>query len=180
MKYKIILLNLLILFTFGCSNKEVETITTPDIKINVIKNDIEYNEKINLSDLITLPDNYKYEDFKINSLSLGTKEIKFNYVDEEEKKHTFKFKINIKDTTKPMILHRTTFTYEKGTDVNLLDKIICGDNYDDYLQCNIKGEFDTNKVGTYKLYFTAKDSSGNLTESPFNLVIKDKIEQSTP
>lgn len=180
MKYKIILLNLLILFLFGCSNKEVETITTPDIKINVIKNDIEYNEKINLSDLITLPDNYKYEDFKIDSLSLGTKEIKFNYVDEEEKKHTFKFEINIKDTTKPMILHRTTYTYEKGTDVNLLDKIICGDNYDDYLQCNIKGEFDTNKVGTYKLYFTAEDSSGNLTESPFNLVIKEKIEPSTP
>ena len=142
MKYKIILLNLLILFLFGCSNKEVETIATPNIKINVIKNNIEYNEKINLSDLITLPNNYKYEDFKINSLSLGTKEIKFNYVDNEEKKHTFKFEINIKDTTKPMILHRTTCTY--------------------------------------KLYFTAEDSSGNLTESPFNLVIKDKIEQSTP
>ena len=180
MKYKIILLNLLILFLFGCSNKEVETIATPNIKINVIKNNIEYNEKINLSDLITLSDNYKYEDFKIDSLSLGTKEIKFNYVDEEEKKHTFKFEINIKDTTKPMILHRTTYTYEKGTDVNLLDKIICGDNYDDYLQCSIKGKYDTNKVGTYKLYFTAEDSSGNLTESPFNLVIKDKIEPSTP
>ena len=91
MKYKIILLNLLILFTFGCSNKEVETITTPDIQINIIKTDIEYNEKINLSDLIALPDNYKYEDFKIDTLSLGTKEIKFNYTDEEERKHTFKF-----------------------------------------------------------------------------------------
>ena len=95
MKYKIILLNLLILFLLGCSNKEVETIATPNIKINVIKNNIEYNEKINLSDLITLPDNYKYEDFKIDSLSLGTKEIKFNYVDEEEKKHTFKFEISL-------------------------------------------------------------------------------------
>ena len=50
MKYKIILLNLLILSTFGCSNKEVETIATPNIKINVIKNNIEYNEKINISD----------------------------------------------------------------------------------------------------------------------------------
>lgn len=178
MKYKIILLNLLILFLFGCTNKEVETVTTPDIKINVIKTDIEYNEKINLSDLITLPDNYKYADFKIDTLRLGTKEIKFNYTDEEEKNHTFKFEINIKDTTKPMILHRTAFTYEKGSDINLLDKIICGDNYDDYIICNIKGEYDINKVVTYKLYFTAEDSSGNLTESPFNLVIKDKIEPS--
>ena len=31
MKYKLFLLNLLILFLLGCSNKEVETIATPNI-----------------------------------------------------------------------------------------------------------------------------------------------------
>lgn len=180
MKYKIILLNLLTILMYGCTiNKEVETINTPNTGINIIKEDIEYNDKIYLSDLLNIPENYKYDNIKIDTLMLGTKEIKFNYNDEENKSHIFKFDINIKDTTKPMILHRTTFTYQTGTDVNLLDKIICGDNYDDYITCSIKGDYDFNKVGTYKLYFTAEDTSGNKTESPFNLIIKDKIESSS-
>lgn len=180
MKYKIILLNLMTILICGCTmNKEVETINTPNIGITVTKDDIEYNDKIYLSDILNIPENYKYDNLKIDTLTLGSKEITFDYKDEENKNHTFKFNINIKDKTKPMILHRTTFTYQKGADVNLLDKIICGDNYDDYIICNIKGEYDFNKVGTYKLYFTAEDTSGNKTESPFNLVIKDKIETSS-
>ena len=56
---------------------------------------------------------------------------------------------------------------------NLLEKIMCGDNYDSNPKCVIEGEYDLGKVGNYKLVFKAEDSSGNVSEKKFTLNVNE-------
>ena len=46
---------------------------------------------------------------------------------------------------------------------------MCVDNYDDNPKCNVIGEYDFNKVGSYNLVYEAIDFSGNVTKKDFTL-----------
>ena len=65
-------------------------------------------------------------------------------------------------------------TVYKGEKVKLVNKFLCGDNYDDVPKCKIIGDYDLNKVGKYNLKYKATDSSGNTRSIKFTLTVKEK------
>lgn len=171
MKKSLMLLSILCLT--GCTKKqEVKT------ELTIIKPEIEYNQKISLKDVIKI-ENGTIKDEKIDTTKLGTQTIVVKYKDKNNKNFNQKIEIEVKDRTAPLLLHRTKFTYKIGSKDDLLNKVICGDNYDDEIKCEINGTYDLNKVGEYKLEYIAKDSSNNETKSPFELIVKEEIENQT-
>ena len=94
---------------------------------------------------------------------------------------TDKYILNYKvvDTKAPIIQGGSTKTVTKGSNTNLVNKFMCGDNYDDRPNCFIEGEYDLNKVGTYKLTYVAEDSSGNKKTKNFTLKVVNKSNSSS-
>ena len=166
---KIIILILVILLC-GCNNKNTTI-------INLNKNlNIEVGESIYLYDLVNIKNgSFITKNYLIDTSELGNKKITFNYETNNNKKEKYSFKVNIIDTTPPVILSDTTYEIEKGKKFNINSRPLCGDNYDRNIKCEIIGNYDTNKIGSYQLKFRAVDTSENKTEKNFTLVVKNKI-----
>lgn len=163
---KIILL-ILILVTIGCTNKTIIT------KKDNFK--IEYGTKIKISELVSIKNGNLVDASEfINTNDLGSQKISFKYLNNNQKEKIGYIKVNIVDETAPIIYHQKTYTVEKGKDIDLVSKILCGDNYDRQLICKVEGTYDTNKIGEYDLKFTSTDSSNNYTEKDFKLIVKEK------
>ncbi len=177
---KKIILIITILFLFGCSpkNKEVVLITN----INVKKDTIEYYEKVNLYDLIEIENGTIIdENYSINTKELGEQEIIIKYKDSNKDISTYKFNISVNDTTPPLIFASKKYSVEKNDKkFNLIDKVVCGDNYDREIKCEIEGTYDINKLGEYPVKITSTDTHGNTTSKDSIVVVKDKIKNSDP
>lgn len=117
-------------------------------------------------------------DEKIDTLNLGSNKLQIKYKDKNNKIKKYTYSYIVADSTKPMILHKSKYVVKRGSASNILDDIICGDNHDKTLVCEIKGEYDLNKIGEYAVNFYAKDEAGNETVSPFTIVVKDEIKSS--
>lgn len=145
--------------------------------------EVEFLSKVKVSDFITNINGTIPNDYLIDTKTIGEKEIKFEYINEDNIKIPYSYKIKIKDTTPPVIWLGSSYTVNKGNKIDLTDKIMCGDNYDDNPECIIVGDYDIDKVGTYPLTFKATDSSGNVTEKSFNLYVREpkpSTENNTP
>jgi GH25 family lysozyme M1 (1,4-beta-N-acetylmuramidase) len=177
---KKIILILSILFLFGCSSKEKEVVLITNINVN--KNTLEYYEKVNLYDLISIENGTIIDkDYQINTKELGEKEITVNYKDSSDKESTYKFTISINDTTSPLIFASKKYSAEKNDKkFNLLDKVVCGDNYDREMKCEIEGSYDINKLGEYPVKIKTTDTHNNTTYKDTTVVVKDKIRNSDP
>lgn len=175
---KKILLLITLLLLCGCQKQENEKEKNiPKIEYKI--NEIEYGTEIKISDIVDIQNGKIKEDKYIDTYKLGNQKIIIEYLDETTKKNKTTISIDIVDKTKPLLLHRTKYTYKIGAENNLLDTVICGDNYDSNLECKIEGEYDFNKLGEYDLYFTAIDINGNETKSPFKLIITDEESKSS-
>lgn len=168
MKKNIIFICLIILLS-GCSNKS-------NTNIIVNSKSIEYGNNIMLSDIVTITDGQIKENQKIDTLTLGNKNITFQYLDNKKDIKTHNFNINIVDETKPVIISSKNFYTKKGTNIDFNKRIVCGDNYDRNLKCSVVGNYDINKSGEYKLKFVATDSNNNTSEKEFTLIVKDKLD----
>lgn len=131
----------------------------------------EFLSKVKVSDFITNINGEIINDYLIDTKSIGEKEITFQYINEENIKIKYSYKLNIKDTTPPVVWLGASYTVNKGSKINLTDKIMCGDNHDDNPECIIIGDYDMDTPNTYPLTFKATDSSGNVTEKKFNLYV---------
>ncbi len=109
------------------------------------------------------------DDYVIDTEKLGKKDIVFEYINDDGIKIKYSYEINVVDNEAPIIWLGKSYNVNVGSEDNLLDKIMCGDNYDSKPSCLIEGEYDLNEVGSYKLVFKAEDSSGNKTEKEFSL-----------
>lgn len=170
---KIIILILVILLC-GCGNKNTTI-------INLNKNlNIEVGESVYLYDLVNIENgSFITKNYLIDTNKIGTKDISFTYKASNNKNEKYSFKVNIIDTTPPVILSDTTYEIEKGKKFNINSRPLCGDNYDRNIKCEIIGNYDTNKIGSYQLKFRAVDTSENKTEKNFTLVVKNKINSSS-
>ena len=90
----------------------------------------EFLSDVKVSDFITNINGKIINDYKIDTKNIGKKEIKFEYINEDNIKIKQSFSINIIDTTAPVIWLGGSYSVTEGSDINLLDKIMCGDNYD--------------------------------------------------
>ena len=180
MKKTIIIVVILIILSiggyFGYNKyqkwREEERIKNAIIKIDYIDPlEVEFNKEIKLSDLIKSINGTLIDDFKIDTSTVGEKEINYKYINEENIKLPRSFKLKIVDKTPPVIWLSDVYKINVGTKKKLEDLIMCGDNYDDNPKCTIIGEYDANKVGSYSLSMEAIDFSGNTTKKNFTLKV---------
>ncbi len=80
------------------------------------------------------------------------------------------------DTIKPEIIGAKDITIKQGDTIDLTQNIKVEDNIDKDIPLVITGDIDTNKVGEYKITYTATDRSNNKVEQ----TIKIKIEPKEP
>lgn len=124
----------------------------------------EYNQKVKISDIIPIRnDNY------LNTLTLGKRKIQYS-----QDKYIYNINYSVVDTTPPLVLINNNYTYEIGDKDNLNKIILCADNYNKKPNCYIKGNYDFNNTGIYKLKYIATDSNNNKTEKDFTVTIKEK------
>ena len=154
---------------------EEERIRNAIVKIDYIDPlEIEFNEKIKLSDLIKSINGTLIDDFLIDTSIVGKREISFKYINEEDIRVPIKFTVSIVDKVPPVIWLNDTYKVTVGTDKRLEDMIMCADNYDDNPKCNIIGGYDLKTIGDYDLVFEAVDQSGNITKKNFTLKVAKK------
>ena len=172
------ILFIILILLVGCSKQEnnyVEEKNTQDeAKIELVENlNFEFASKNQLYDLIK-EHNVELitENSLIDTTSLGIHNTKIYYKSGSKEK-TIDVEYNVVDTTKPVINLSNMSTYV-GKEINFINNIMCGDNYDRDLKCEIIGEYDINKIGTYMLTVKATDSSENVTEKQFKLTVKEK------
>ena len=167
---------LILIFLTGCSNQvSIEEYNEENNnKIELIENlDFEYVSSIYLHDLIKKSDvKIISENTLIDTSSLGEHDVTIKLKNGLSSKNV-NIKYNVVDTTKP-VLNLSNMTTYIGKEVNFLNNIMCGDNYDRDLKCEIIGEYDINKAGTYMLSVKATDSSNNTNEKNFKLTVKEK------
>ncbi len=141
-------------------------------KIEIVLNNdntLEFNSDKKVSDYITSINGKITDDYKIDSTKLGEKEVKFTFINDDNIKLNYSYKVNVIDTVPPVIWLGKTYNVVKGSDIDLVEKIMCGDNYDDNPNCFIEGEYDLNTEGKYNLVFKAVDNSNNESKQEFTL-----------
>lgn len=100
---------------------------------------------------------------------VGTYTGKFNYK-KEEKGVT----LIVKDTVGPVIEGFKDIEMKAYEEVpNLLEGITVIDNSGEEIELTLEGEYDTEKVGEYELFYVTIDSSGNETRQKFKLIVKE-------
>ena len=143
------------------------------LTITLKKDNIEVFENIELKDIINENINI-LNNKKINTEEIGEQQIEIKY-----KNKIFKYKENIKinivDTEKPVVLVNNIWL-EQNEEIDLVNNFLCADNYDNKPDCSIKGNYDLNTPGEYKLKYIATDSSNNKTEKDFILNVYKKPE----
>lgn len=129
---------------------------------------VEVNDDVSLYDLIKKDEinNVESKDKKIDTSKLGEQTIKIKY-----KNKDISFKINVVDTTDPVIEGLDTITVTKGSKDEILSNASASDNSKEEIKVSIEGEYDLNKEGEYNLKYVATDSSGNTSEKDFVLKV---------
>lgn len=144
------------------------------VKIVLKNTDIDVFSDIKIKDLIEST-NVKISnelDF-LETSSIGKKEIKILYK-YKGLKYVYTTVINVVDKELPIILSGTYKTVLVGKDHDFCKSAAYGDNFDRSPKCELIGEYDINKVGTYKLTLKVTDNSKNVTEKTATLnVIKE-------
>ena len=168
---KIILIVILILIVIGVSIYIYwDKYVYKEIEINPNNFDVEVFSEVKLSSLVT---NVSLnEDMIIDTEKVGSQELEIKYI-KDKKRYKSKITINVEDNTAPTVFVSSISTTE-GTEIDLINKFLAGDNYDDNPQKEILGEYDFNKVGTYHLTYKITDSSEHETERKFTLTVKPK------
>ncbi len=166
---KILFILFICLLLFGCNKKE-KVIAASHIELDCNKI-FEYDEEVYVFDLID-DDSIKItsKNIQLDTLTLGEHNIRVEFIKDETRAYD-DITYYVLDTTEPLVLINSSYTYTKGSNDNLVDKIFCADNYDKRPNCFIEGVYDFNKIGEYDLKHVAIDTSDNRVEHNFKLKI---------
>ena len=148
----------------------------------VLKNNLtaEFTEEKKVSDFIESINGNIIDDYVIDTTSLGKKEIKFQFKNDQSIIVPYEYEIEVIDTVQPVVWLSNVYQVTKGSNINLTDKILCGDNQDNKPKCTVEGNYDLNTVGDYPLLFKAEDKSGNITEKQFILRVIEPSNTNAP
>ena len=144
-------------------------------KVHITYNDlkVEINDDVLVSSFIKEVKNGVLigNEEKVDTSKLGKVDIEVTIMNksDEEEKHTFK--VDVIDTTKPVIEAKKDISSYIGRDVDLLKDVKVTDNSKEEIKAKVIGDYDINKTGEYKLKYEASDSSGNKEEYDFILNI---------
>ncbi len=150
----------------GCTNiidniEEVEE--TDDIELSV--SELQVFDDVYLKDIINNKGNVEIdsENTLIDTETIGEKSYDILY-EKDNKKYSYTIKVNVVDKEAPRVFGGTNKSVTVGYTEDICNLVAFGDNYDGYVNCVIDGEYDLNRVGTYKLVYKLSDSSDNVKE----------------
>lgn len=135
--------------------------------------DADFADTLRVSSFIKKINGKLVDDYYLDTDSLGKKKVNFQFINDDGIKIKYSYEINVVDKEAPLIWLGKSYNVVKGSVDNLLDKIMCGDNYDTNPVCVIEGEYDLDTVGSYNLVFKATDSSNNISEKKFTLNVNE-------
>ena len=110
----------------------------------------------------------------VNTTKLGKVKVTFQVENFFKKRVKYKYIVNVVDKEAPKIIFKNELESEIGEEIDLLKDVTVEDNSKENITPEVEGEYDINKSGDYKLYYTAEDTSGNKTKEEFVLHIKEK------
>lgn len=141
----------------------------------VLKDNLEadFADTLRVSSFIESINGKIVDDYYLNTDSLGKKKIDFEYINDDGIKIKYNYEINVVDREAPLIWLGKSYNVTRGSEDNLIDKIMCGDNYDNNPECVIEGNYNLDNVGSYNLVFKATDSSGNVSKKKFILNVNE-------
>ncbi len=165
------------LFVNKKENKDVKE--TPKIKL-IDNLEVEVNSEVNLLSFISDSKDVEIlsSDENIDTSTLGEKELVVKYKDRDKEKE-YKFTINVKDSTIPVIEYQKELSTTVGAKIDLLKDVKVTDNSKEEITATVEGEYDFSKEGTYTLKYVATDSSNNKVEEEFTLKVNKKEEKKT-
>ena len=143
------------------------------IDIKLQNTEVEVFEKVKLDYFIEDINGKLIDNPKIDTTSIGTKEISFEYINDDNIKVPYTFNIKVVDNIPPLITKYSETKAYVG-DKKFYKNLFCGDNYDNTPKCFIKGEYDINTPGTYDIDFIGIDSSNNESRQPIRLEVIEK------
>ena len=162
----LVILSIVGIITLNNKRKIKEAI----IVISYIENrEVDFLSKVKVSDFIERINGKIVDDYEIDTTVIGDKNVEFEYINDDNIKVKQEFTINVVDRVAPTIWLSGSYSVNVGSDINLQNKILCADNYDDEPKCVIEGVYNLNKKGSYPLTYKAVDSSGNETIKEFKL-----------
>lgn len=151
-------------------------------KIIVIVKPIKYvdvYDKVHVSDLLVSINGKLVKDELIDTSTIGTHNVEFEYVNDDNIKVKYSVEYKVKDKVPPTIGVPSSYSVTVGYQGNLSKSFFCGDNYDDEPSCVVEGDYDVNTIGTYNLTYKATDKSKNETTQKFTLYVKEKSKNSS-
>lgn len=167
---KIILLILLLLIS-GCKKEEqqLKVDITDNIEVS-IHSEIYNTQYINHVENGTLVSSKELVDTSV----LGKHNVELLFKDDNGKEHVYTYSINVVDKEAPVLVFNKEIKTEYGVKVDLLKTVSVSDNSLEDINITVEGEYNFNKDGSYKLYYVAKDSSGNEAREEFTLIVSPK------
>ena len=183
MKKRLLLSLIIIVSLFlitGCgktNNQEKQEEAKKEVSVIVEDVEVEYGEKLlNTSGVVRVDDGeIVTKEENVDTSVLGVQEVKIVAKSEDGEEKEFTYKVKVIDKTAPVITAKEKLTTTQGTKIDLLKNVTVKDNSGEKIKATVEGTYDFNKVGTYKLNYVAKDSSGNETKKQFSLVVKEKV-----
>ena len=167
----VILLSLLITL---CTITYLRLTTTEGIIFNDNLK-VEFMRDVYVSNFIKNIDGKLISDYKVDTNEVGKKDIVITFKNMYGFIVSKNLTIEVIDVTPPTVIVNSPYQVVRGSNIKLEEEIFCADDYDDYIDCNINGEYDLNTLGKYNLEIVATDKSGNITNKKF---ILDVIEKS--
>lgn len=138
--------------------------------------EVDINEKLYNLDAIKNIKNGKIitERELVNTTKLGKVKVSFQVENFFKRRVKYRYIVNVVDKEAPKIIFKNELESEIGEEIDLLKDVTVEDNSKEKITPEVEGEYDINKSGDYKLYYTAEDTSGNKTKEEFVLHIKEK------
>jgi len=139
---------------------------------------IDVFKEVTLKDLIYEINGKLIKNKKIDTTTIGKKKISFKYVNDDNIKVSYTIDVEVVDRNPPLIKKFSSYITTVGNH-KFYDKFFCGDNYDDKPKCTLEGDYDINTPGSYEVVFKGEDSSGNISENSFTLIVKEPPKASS-
>ena len=164
-----ILLLISTIFLTSCSSRNLYELPK-DASINIKEDSIEVFDKVKLLSLVKdtnmeiITDDIDLETDVIGEHTY-TLDLKYN-----KKKYKYDLKYKVIDVTPPSFIQASSSRSTLLTQViDPCESIVYGDDYDTKPTCEIIGNVDYTKLGSYKVKYQLKDSSNNIKEKDLTI-----------
>ena len=111
----------------------------------------------------------------LDTSKIGTYKVIIEFKDSFGKVKEVSYSLKVIDNKAPVITFNDKITTNKAVEVDLLKDVKVIDDSKEDITVSVVGDYDINKIGTYELYYVAKDSSGNEAKEKFILEVLEII-----